>query len=93
MSQQDIADALGVTASWVGHIETGQNQFASRERLWALAQVLQTDTLDLLIAAGYWKEPNVYSGIDPQLLNIARDSSPESQKMVVDLLRQINQAG
>jgi transcriptional regulator with XRE-family HTH domain len=93
LSQADVAEGLGVPPSWVGHIETGHTGLPSRERLFALAQVLQTDTLDLMIAAGYWTESNVYAGIDPQLLAVARGATAESQKTVIDLLRQINRVG
>ncbi len=91
MSQNDVAEALNLPPSWVGHIETGKTEMPSRERLHALAQVLQTETLDLMIAAGYWQLENVYEGVDPQLLAAARDASPAMQRMVINLLNEAKQ--
>lgn len=57
MSQEQLAKIVQVERSYISHIESGRTQMPTRNILVSIARALETNTEQLLIAAGYLAPP------------------------------------
>jgi transcriptional regulator with XRE-family HTH domain len=83
----DIAELLGASSGWIAQVEQGKIGLPKPERLFTLAEALQTDTADLLHYAGYLAIPSVIDGVDMRLIAAARNAPKQLQDIAVSVLR------
>lgn len=89
MSQEDLADAIGVTFQQIQKYEKGVNRVAA-SMLFKICRTLRVDVATILpkIEGGSGMAPSVLD--DPSLLKLAplvAELNPEGRKLLLDLAR------
>ncbi len=79
-SLRRFANAVGVSATFLSKVETGESLPPSADKIKIIAELLETDADELLALAGK---------VDPRLPEIIR----EQPRAVADLLRTVQEAG
>jgi len=84
LKQEQLAEAVGKSVSWVGMLETGKVDRLKNEPLRAIASALQIPVEDLLVAMGQLEEPSD----DPSVVlqRIAGMPTAEERLAAVDQL-------
>ncbi len=87
LSQMDISELLNASSGWIAQVEQGKIGMPKPERLFPLAEALQTDTADLLHHAGYLAIPSVIDGVDMKLIAAARNAPKSLQEIAISILQ------
>lgn len=87
LTQRELGALAGCSKDYVAAAEV-RTRLPDRERLYAIAQALGTDTRDLLQAAGYIEELDILAGIDPHLIAAARGAPPRVQHLAAQMLNE-----
>jgi transcriptional regulator with XRE-family HTH domain len=92
LNKKELAGAIGITPSYMGHIEAGKRT-PSRDVLINLANVLDASINELLLAAGY---PILPSEEGENQFDGYRDLSPAKRKlakrMIEDIIRNLKES-
>ena len=89
LSQKGLAELVGTHPPTIWRIEHGE-RMPRQPMLESLASALNTNTRDLLVAAGYIDDEPLFAGLEPALVNAARGKPPEAQRAAAALLNAID---